>query len=50
MPKSITGLSKKDKFEKFHEVMDLFVSRMDKNTFHGGQGPDAVDFRVYSWI
>ena len=30
--------------------MDLYVSRMQDQQFHGGVGPDAVDFRVYSWI
>jgi hypothetical protein len=45
------SLSKKEKFARFQEVMDIFVSRMvEGNHFHGGQGPDAVDFRVYSWI
>ena len=29
--------------------MDTFVSRMPGN-FHGGEAPDAADFRVYSWI
>ena len=41
--------TQKEKFEKFQEVMDTFVSRMT-GKFHGGEGPDAVDFRVYSWI
>jgi hypothetical protein len=31
--------------------MDIFVSRIPKDQpYHGGVGPDAVDFRVYSWI
>ena len=50
MPKATLGLPKKQLFEKFHEVMDLFVMRMQDTPFHGGQGPDAVDFKVYSWI
>jgi len=31
--------------------MDIFISRMVENSqFHGGQGPDAVDFRMYAWL
>ena len=43
--------SKKEKYTRFQEVMDTFISRMvDNSPFHGGKGPDAVDFRVYSWL
>lgn len=43
--------NKKEMFEKFQDVMDTFVSRIPEGSpFHGGLGPDAVDFRVYSWI
>jgi hypothetical protein len=42
---------KKEKYERFQEVMDTFVARMvNEAQFHGGERPDAVDFRVYSWI
>jgi hypothetical protein len=45
-------LSPKEKYQRFQEVMDQFVSRIGEgNNFHGGEkGPDAVDFRVYSWL
>ena len=48
-PKAV--VTKQAKYARFQESMDTFVSRMVEGTaFHGGQGPDAVDFRVYSWL
>ncbi|TNV77646.1 hypothetical protein FGO68_gene3438 [Halteria grandinella] len=42
---------KRARFQRFQEAMDTFVSRIvEDNHFHGGNRPDAVDFRVFAWI
>lgn len=36
--------------EKLEQLINKFVSRLNKNSFHGGDIPDAADFRLYAII
>ena len=33
-----------------HKVFDEYVNRMNKQNFHGGNVPDATDFRAYALV
>lgn len=41
-------LTKQEKLSNLHIACDEYVNRMNGNIFHGGETPDAVDFRLYS--
>jgi hypothetical protein len=41
-------LTKLEKIAKLHMACDEYVNRMNGNMFHGGEIPDAVDFRLFS--
>lgn len=38
----------KQRYQIFHDVIDEWEKRLDKNNFHGGKEPDAADFKMYS--
>lgn len=39
-----------EKHARFQAVMDEYCDRMGTNPFHGGDRPDAVDFRTFSLL
>lgn len=41
-----SGLKRQQKVEKLQGLFDQFLLRMQSQSFHGGEGPDAVDFKV----
>lgn len=38
----------KNRFQIFHDTIDEWEARLDGNRFHGGNLPDAADFKMYS--
>lgn len=42
--------SKVDKYIAFQSACDEYQSRMNGQDFHGGDAPDAVDFKVFSQV
>lgn len=43
-------MSKKEKYSKFQELLDEWVTRLSGQHFHGGKGPDAADFKVSKFV
>lgn len=38
----------KNRFQLFHEMLDEWEKRLGEHRYHGGNRPDAVDFKMYS--
>ena len=38
----------KERYQIFHDIIDEWETRLGKNNFHGGDEPDAADFKMYS--
>ena len=45
-----SNITQIEKFARAQSAMDEFANRLGDNVFHGGERPDACDFRVYSIV